>query len=211
MAEQQENGQAYTIQIKGKTLVFRTAAFRAEKGSMLHSGIYNRELTSSLASGSVLVVLVLGLLFGGVKLILWHYIALSALFFGLFILFRLYVFYEEYLEVVIDKAQQTVSIFRRSLLKKRYDFALSDITAIKSGYKLLVPENPDGIQVIEKIALQHGTVIPGFGEVKEFHTVHFEIKGDETVMVFAARDKMEASYVIETFKKYIGGQIAQTD
>ncbi len=207
----QKKEQTYSIRINGDTLTFRTTSFTAEKGSVLHSGIYNRELTSSLVAGAVVVIVALILLFSDAHFGGWHYAGLSVLFFTLFALLRLYVFYESYVEVVIDKTARTISFFKKGIRNFRRKVPLGDLKDITSGYKVIVPENPDGIQVVEKIALQHGTVIPGFGEVKEFHTVHLEFENENGVMIFTSPDKAEAQYVQETFKRHIGGGVAKKD
>ena len=77
-----EADREYQLRIRGHVLSFRTGAFRAEAGSALHSGIYNRELVSSLASGAVIVVLAIAAVARGVSIGLPHFIG-AAVVFGL--------------------------------------------------------------------------------------------------------------------------------
>src|SRR5512143_394413 len=48
--------EAYQIEKSENGVVVRTTSFRTERRSMLHSGIFNRELASSLAAGAVMVI-----------------------------------------------------------------------------------------------------------------------------------------------------------
>jgi len=207
MAENRE----YEIKIRRKKLFFRTTSHRAEKGSMLHSGIYNRELTSSLAAGSVLLGLALLMIFGGSEVGPLHYAVAAALFVALFVIFRMYVFYKDYLEMIMDKEQDLVSVLIKGLISRKKELPLRNLSSITKGYTVLMPENPDGIKVIEKIALQHGTVIPGFGEVKEFYTVNLEFKDGRSVTVFASKEPQEAEDVVDMLRKFVGGGLAQKD
>ena len=43
-----ENDRPYRIKISEGKMIFQTASYKAEKGSVLHSGIYNSEMTSRL-------------------------------------------------------------------------------------------------------------------------------------------------------------------
>ncbi len=51
------NEKPYHIESRGNTVVLSTASFRTERKSVLHRGVFNRELASSLAAGAVLVVI----------------------------------------------------------------------------------------------------------------------------------------------------------
>ncbi len=201
----------YTINIKNSKLVFRTSSYRAEKGSMLHSGIYNREFTSSIVAGAVLMAIALAATLGGMKITPVHYVFAGALFIALFILFRVYVFFESYLQAVIDKSRGELSIYIKGVISRKFRAPLSELTGIRKGYTVIAPENVDGIRVVEKIALQHGMVIPGFGEVKQYHTVNFEFRNGETPMVFSSEDAAQVEEALEIMNRFVGGSIAQED
>lgn len=201
----------YTINIKNSKLVFMTTSFRAEKGSMLHSGIYNRELASSIASGAVLVAMAITAILKGIAIAPVHYVIAGALFIALFILFRVYVFFESYLQAVIDKSRGELSIYIKGIISRKFRAPLSELTGIRKGYTVIAPENIDGVRVVEKIALQHGTAIPGFGEVKQYHTVNFEFRNGETPMVFSSEDAAQVKEALEIMNKFVGGSIAQED
>ena len=194
---------AYAFDIKDKALAFRTASFRAEKGSVLHNGIYNREMASTLAAGACIVLL--GFFFASRPLrSAISFIAALLLFVLLFLLFRTFVFPETFLRIVIDKGNNVVSIMRKGFFRmEKQLLTLADLEGIREDYKEIASENTDGIKMVEKIALQHGTVIPGFGTAAEFYTVEFEFKDEGRIMVFSSGDYSEADDVMKTFKNFI--------
>jgi len=55
---------------------------------------------------------------------------------------------------------------------------------------------------VEKIAAQHGTVIPGFGEVKEFYNIVMDF-GDETFTILTTQDRSEAEGIMVKLKDYL--------
>lgn len=199
-----ETGAEYTLNRKENVLVLRTTSYKAEPGSVLHSGIYNRELTSSLAAGGVLIALAIAVIAKGVHVASWHYLVAAGLFVGLFMFFRMLVFYEDYLETTIHRGKGYVSVFRKGFISKTRTVPLAEVEGFRRGYTAFAPENPDGIAFVEKVALQHGTVIPGFGEVKEFYTVNLELKDGETIMVFSTRDSAQARLVLEELRQFAG-------
>jgi hypothetical protein len=194
----------YQISVKNGRLVLRTSSFRAERGSVLHSGIYNRELTSSLAASALLALIFVALVLAGVDVSLIYVIPAAVFFAGFFIFFRKALFYEESLDAVIDRASGLIEVTTRRFPVKTESFALSDLAAVRQGHVVITPENPDGVQFVEKIALQHGTVIPGFGEVREFHTVELEFKNGRMVRVFSSEQEAEAARVTKSLKEYVG-------
>ncbi len=193
----------YFFDINDNVLVFRTASFRAEKGSMLHSGIYNRETASTFAAGACM--LLLGFFFASrPRLSTISFIAPLLLFVLLFLFFRTFIFRETFLQAIINKGNNVIAITRKGFFRmKKKVFPLSELEGIREDYKELVSTNPDGIKIVEKIALQHGAVIPDFGAAAEFYTVEFEFKDSGRVMVFSSRDYSEADNVARTFKNFI--------
>ena len=194
---------AYAFDINDKVLAFRTASFRAEKGSVLHSGIYNRETASTFAAGAC--ILLLGFFFASRPLLSTiSFIAPLLLFVLLFLFFRTFVFRETFLQAVIDKGNNVVAIMRRGFFRmEKQLFTLNELEGIREDYKEIASKNPDGIKIVEKIALQHGAVIPGFGAAAQFYTVELEFKDAGRVMVFSSGDYSEADDVTRTFKNFI--------
>jgi hypothetical protein len=198
---------SYQIEMSGQSLVFRTSSAKAEKGSVLHSGIFNRELASFLAAGSILTLL--GLYFARYgRIHTLHVIAGIVLFAVISLLLRKYLFHEPMLRAVFDGKKGTVSISHRGILfQKREGFPLTGISGITLNRVILRPENPDGIEIVEKIALHHFVVIPGFGETEEFFTVQLDF-GEKNVMLFSSRKKEEAEEVHGRLKGFIDAQRA---
>lgn len=194
---------SYQMDIKDNMLVFRTSSFKAEKGSVLHSGIYNRELSSSLAAGAL--VMITGFFFAArFKITAVHFIAAVLLFVIFFIVFRTYIFLEPVLCITIDKKNGNVDItLRRIFGKRRITSPLSELDNIRQDYLSVRPENPDGIRLVEQVALQHGTVIPGFGKTSEFYTVVMEFKNGKRTIVFSSEDPSKADVVATKFKNFI--------
>lgn len=205
-----EEDREYHLGIRGNILRFRTGAFRAEAGSALHSGIYNRELVSSLASGAVLVIMALVAVLYGVSIGKYHYIAAIVLFAVLTLVARVYIFYEEYLDLSIDRNKGLVNVFIKKMRVKRVIKPLNELTGVMKGYVLLAPENLDGVDFVKRISMQHGMVIPGFGETKEYHSVHLEFGDLDTLSIFCTEDQEVAEAVYQVIKKFIGGSGAKT-
>jgi hypothetical protein len=194
----------YQMDIKDNMLIFRTSSFRAEKGSVLHSGIYNRELSSSLAAGAL--VMLLGFFFAAsFKITTVHFIAALLLFVIFFIFFRTYIFLESILCVAVDKKNGNIDIaLERIFGKRRITSPLSELDNIRQDYLSVTPENPDGIRLVEQVALQHGTVIPGFGKTAEFYTVEMEFKNGKRITIFSSEEPSMAEDVRAKLSGFIG-------
>jgi hypothetical protein len=203
------NNQPYQLTAEDSRLLLMTSSFRAERGSVLHSGIYNRELTSSLASGTLVGAVFLALVMAGVEVTAAYVVPAVILFGGLFVLFRKAVFYEEQLEAVFDRAGRVITVVVRRFPKRRYTYPLDELADIREDHIVMTPENPDGISFVEKIAAQHGAAIPGFGETKEFYTVDLEFKDGRRMRVFSSREESGAGQLRMRLKEFIGGRGAQ--
>lgn len=197
----------YQLEIKGDRLMLRTLSFRPEKGSILHSGIYNRELASILAAsvigGSLFAFLSLRL---GSRMLI-YFIAIF-IFTAAFLFFRTVVFKESFLEMCLDKSSGRASIVIKEPFKtSQRNFSIASIKDLVLGYQRFNPENPEGVAVVERIALQHGTVIPGFGEGRDFYNIElsFEDRGKtERILVFTTEKKAEAVEIIKGIKDFLG-------
>jgi hypothetical protein len=201
----------YQLKIRGSVLSLRTGSFRSEMGSALHSGIYNRELVSSLAAGAVIVVIAIIAVIKGVDIGVPHYVGTVVLFAILTFVFRVYVFYEEYLELTIDREHGIIEVNVRQMRNEHIKRPLSELTGVVRGYTIIAPDNPDGIDIVKNISLQHGMVIPGFGESKEYHSVNLEFGGLDTVSIFSTEEPDEAEAVSQVINRFVGGGIAKTD
>lgn len=191
----------YDLRMTDNQLIFRTTSFMAEKGSMLHSGIYNRELASSLASGACIALLGFFFVSDG-NITASQFVLSIALFVFFFLFFRRYIFVKPYLELIIDKSRANIAILvKKTFMKHRSTYPLSLID-VRLDKKTLEPENQDGIKLVEKVALQHGTVIPGFGKTAEFYTVEMEFKNRQRILIFSSEDAAIADEVAIKLKKF---------
>jgi hypothetical protein len=206
-----EKKKEYNISMKKGALIFSTTSFRAEEGSMLHSGIYSRELTSSLGAGAVIVAIALILVALEIKLTLPMLGVAVLMFLILMVLFRAYVFFEEHLKVTLDKTRGEIRLFKKALKNKEEVIPLDLLRSIRQGVTVLIPENQDGIAVVKKISAQHGMPIPGFGEPREYYSVVFEFFDERDIMVFSSEDSHEADAVLDMMKNFVGGQVAKAD
>ena len=185
-----ELGRGYRICREEERLIFTTSSFRVDPESVLHSGIYNREFSSMLASATVAgAVYVIAAMNGGSA-------AVSSLVFLLVfaagvLLFRKFVFRESLMEVVFDGAGGEVQISTSRMTKRLLaTVAMEDIEKIMIERRIKEVENPDAVKFVEKISAQHGTVIPGFGK----ESVKFILKlriADGTERVIYSDDSME--------------------
>jgi hypothetical protein len=195
----------YEIDRKDGTLALKTKSFRAEKGSVLHSGIFNTELASSfVAAGVAIAFLVITALWfhpGAV-----HYVVAALLFVITFPLSRTYLFREACLHTVFDRKKQIISVsLERPFVGKTLERPLDTLKDIALKHTKIEPKNPDAIAFVEKIALQHGTVIPGFGQTEDFYSVALAFE-DMTINVFVSRDINEARSVMVQLQDFVYSQ-----
>lgn len=195
----------YQFLLDKNILILRTSSFRPERGSILHSGIFNRELASVLSAsviGGVSFVLLSFILRNKVIL----YIISLVLFTLSFLFFRIVVFKESDLETVFDKDSGLISINLKGPLRTKHKtFPIITKDNILLSHVEYEPSNPEGIEVVERVALQHGTVIPGFGEKKEFYNVDLLFKDGEKVTIYSSKEKDDAEEIIRKIKTFLGG------
>ncbi len=201
MIETEES--AYRLTKDATTLVFRTTRFVAERGSVLHSGIYNREFSSVLASFAVAGMAYFALVMGFGKRMVFLALFL-VLFIGTFPLFRTYLFKERFLEVVFDKAAGDVVISRTWFRKKVLErMELSEIKGLWIDAKKDEVVNRDGVAFVEKISAQHHTVIPGFGEETVFYSLKLKRADGTDRTIFAGDSMKDALAVYDEIKGFL--------
>ena len=194
---------AYRMDRDATRLVFRTASFVADRGSVLHSGIYNREFSSVLASFALagLVYFLLVLNFGKEG---FFYAVFMVLFIAAFPLFRKFVFREQFLEAVFDRAAAVAEIgvsgMRRKVLER---MPLARITGIRIDTTKTEMANRDGVEFVEKISAQHGTVIPGFGEEKTFYSLILKFSDGRERTLFADHAMQDVISVYDEMKEFL--------
>lgn len=203
------NEKPYHIEKKGNAVVLRTSCFRTERRSILHSGIFNRELASSLAAGAVIVVL--GFFFAVYfKITVIYFMAAVLLFAALFMFFRVYVFRETILETVFDKERKTVTVsLKRTIGSRIQAYPADALAGIGIHHLSIEPENMDAVKLIERVAVQHGTVIPGFGKIEDFYNVELDFR-DRRVVIYSGRERESAVSVVAEMKGSLDGLLPDT-
>jgi hypothetical protein len=194
----------FHIEKSGDVLVFSTTHYSAETGSVLHSGIYNREFASVLASLSVAGSAYLALTVYVGKTLVSH-LTFMLVFIACFPFFRKFVFKERRMRTVFDRTRGKVELFLTGMMRRRLDsFPLKDIVNVMVESRKTEIENPDGVKFVEKISLQHGMAIPGFGEEKVFFLLKLILADGAGRVIYAdndAEDVIAAHGEIKEFLK----------
>jgi len=192
----------YSLQVSDNKVILRTTSYQAERGSVLHSGIYSRELAASLFSGAIVVVFLF-------LVAIWHkptwiHFVVAAGMFALMVpVSRYFIFREPELITVFDLQSKQITINLKAPLKSRSIIKPIDkLQNIKVYHKRYEVENPDAVAFVKKIALQHGQVMPDFGNPQEFHTLILEFE-DEKIPVLTLKDSEEILSFADKLKKFL--------
>ncbi len=178
---------SYSINKDENQLIFTTFSFRADKGSVLHKGIYNYEFASML-SALILCGIIYMLLAFNYRMAVIHYLSIIVVFVFTFISFRKFIFRERRLKIVFDKSNKIARISWPTLISERNEeIPIDNIRSVETGSKKIVPENVDGIKFVEKISLQHGSAIPGLGDEVEFITLLLKLTDGSERLIYAEK------------------------
>ncbi|RME65609.1 MAG: hypothetical protein D6778_06025, partial [Nitrospirae bacterium] len=116
---------------------------------------------------------------------------------------RIYIFKEPELITLFDPGADMVKITLRAPLKRRSVIKqMSQLRAIRVQEHRYEIENPDGVEFVKKIALQHGQVMPDFGKPEQFHSLVLEFE-DESYSVLVLKDPQELATVVEKLKRFL--------
>ncbi|MGD0884751.1 MAG: hypothetical protein ABSA46_07755 [Thermodesulfovibrionales bacterium] len=193
---------SYHMDIKDNSLVLKTTSFKTEMGSFLHSNIFNRELAVSLLAGALLIVFGFFFAVPG-KITAFHLVSAVVAFGTLFLLLRIYVFPEPAFEAVFDRSRGVIETsLRKATGRKRDRYLMSELSVVRLDHRIVQPQNLDGIKVVKKIALQHGMVLPGFGETADIYTVQLDFPG-RSVTLFSTTDKPEAKALVAKLSDFL--------
>ncbi len=189
--------------MEDNSLVFITSSYRAERGSVLHRDIYNREFASLLASmaASGLVYTVFFYISGNAILI---YILIAAVLPAGFLLFRRFVFNSGSLEIIFNNLTGMAEIRLTGLAgKKRETFPVENIMDVNVEEMRIEVENPDGVDFVKKISLQHGMVMPGFGERRSLYILKLIFSGGMDRIIHVGDDPREVISVQAEIKEFL--------
>jgi len=195
----------YSIKLEGDSLVFRTTTFKAEKSSVLHSGVYSKEFMSILLASGVCMC---------AYMFLSPSLSEPSLFTSLlFILVAAftgslkYIFKEKHLEAVFNRSSSTVRLtYPGAFSKKVEEIALADITSVATDTKRFEQENKDGADFVQKISVQHGSAVPGLGETEEFVTLSLRLRDGSERIIYAGNVKEEPDVPVQEIREFIFNQ-----
>ncbi|MDA8168334.1 MAG: hypothetical protein M0Z59_01375 [Nitrospiraceae bacterium] len=193
-------GAGYKLMITGdgKKLLFRTPSYRVERGSILSAGIYNLELSSMIAAAvPALAALVL---LAGQKTAFQYAAAILAFVAG-FLLFRVFVFKKRELELMMDR--ENGSAFLHIPFRGEKAFSMADVEGVSAGRQRLGGKNPEGMELVEKIALHHGTVVPDFGQEMEIYTVEMKLRDGRSMVIYSGREKDATAEITIKIKEFL--------
>lgn len=193
---------SYSIKTEGKTLTFRTSTFKAEKSSVLHSGVYSKEFMSILfASGACMFTyMILSPSLSGPLL----YVTLVIMLAAAFLLSHKFIFREKFLEVILDKQSRTARLaLSGAFTKKTEEIPFAEIVSVEIDTKRFEPENKDGADFVQKISVQHGSAVPGLGEAEEFVTLSLKLKNGSEKIIYACNAKEEPELPAREFRSFL--------
>ena len=177
----------YSLEESGDILILTTSSFKAEKSSVLHSGIYNYEFSSILAASVVCgIVYVLAAFIYGLTLFIL--LVIVVVFIIVFVLFRRFVFTERYLRVIFDRAESIIEISRPYITGCGSEkISFNDVALVEAGSKSMALENRDAVQFVQKISLQHGSEVPGLGDEEVFVTLVLKLRDGTERTIYARK------------------------
>jgi hypothetical protein len=178
----------YELHTDNDRLIFRTSSFRAEKTSVLNTGVYTKEFSSMLAASAAvaLAYMVMNSFFEKSKTI--TYIVTLVSFVAVFLGSRKFIFRDTFLEADFNRKKRIVSIRRPGVLySKTEELPFDAIRTIAIGSKKFIPENLDGIDFVQKISAQHGSAVPGLSETEEFVTLSLILTDGSERTIYAAK------------------------
>ena len=203
---QAKDSQFYEMKTDAEKLFFKTAFYKAERTSVLHSGVYNKEFTSMLLSGAICLMSYMLTEFMAHKSVL-RYIIVLLVFFISFIGARNFIFKEHYLEAVFNKTDRMVSLKYPGIFPKKERIPFDTILSIELGSKKYVPQNIDGIDFVQKISIQHGGAVPGLGQEEEYITVSLKLKNNSHKIIFACRTDAEPDIPLNEIRHFLGNTV----
>jgi hypothetical protein len=181
------NGQ-YEIRLENDMLIFKTSSFRAEKTSVLHSGVYTKEFTSMLSASAAVIFLYVTAQSIIAELRFIHHLLMVIAFAAVFLVSRKFIFRDKYLEVDFDRKNRIIHIIQCGVLGSRTEkIPFEKIRSVEIGNRKFIPENIDGIDFVQKISAQHGSAVPGLSETEEFITLSLLLTDGSERIIYAAK------------------------
>jgi hypothetical protein len=183
----------------GDILCLQTAYFKAERNSVLHSGIYTKEMSSMFFAFIISTVYIIYQAFYG-HLYWMHYIIAVVAFIILFPIIRIFIFKKNILTVVFDRQKDLITISKNSIIRNKNQphNSLREITIV---HDMIEPQNQDGIEFVKKISLAHGAPMPDLGATQHFYNVYLSFP-NENIMIFTSPISTESEQLVKTIKDF---------
>lgn len=195
------NNLRYKIEASIETLCLVTSSFKAERRSVLHSGIYTKELSSMFAA---FIISSIYLIYESYACQLYwlNYIIAGAGFILLFPIIRIFVFKEHKMTVVFNKDNNLITITQSCIIdKKIQERRLSSLSEIMIDHKMIEPQNQDGIEFVKKISLAHGAPMPDLGSIEHFYNILL-VFPQGNFMIFSSSDLNETQELVKTIRDF---------
>ncbi len=198
------NRDNYRLRADSNRLVFTTASFRAEKSSVLPSGVYSKEFASMLFASAVCIPAYMAAGFIGAEPAILRYVFVVLLFVVVFLGARKFIFRERYLKLVLDRNEKTATIaFPGFLGGKTEKIPFSRIKSVEMGIRKFVPENIDGIKFVQRISSQHGSALPGLDDVEEFITLSLKLTDGTEKIIYAGKTDEEPEMPVKEMSAFL--------
>jgi len=194
----------YEMKIMDRVLEFTTTNYRAEKTSVLHSGVYTKEFSSMLfASAICLTGFVILNRVETISLIL-KILFLIILFIVSFLGSRFFLFHEKKLIARFDKDRGILTLkIPRFIGHSHEEISIDNIEDIVIDTKRFEPTNIDGIRFVERISAQHGSAVPGLDQVEEFITLKLRLRDGSERIIYSAKIDIEPELPLKEIKDFL--------
>ncbi len=169
-------------------LVFKTSSYKAEKSSVLHSGVYSKEFMSMLFASGICILSYMVFEMISIRSLIIGSLILILIFIGAFLGAYKFIFKESSLVAIFDRESETIRLNRSGLIATKGEtIPYAYIESVDIGSARFVPENADGINFVQKISAQHGSAVPGLSEVEEFVTLSLRLKDGSERIIYSAK------------------------
>ncbi len=190
----------YRLIITPEALTLQTFLYKAEKKSIIHTALMNKEVTSlivaTILSGILFIIYAMNF-----PLKVFELINFCILTGALFLFLRLRIFREKPLEVIFFR--DVVSIRYPSFIIKRVEnFDLNQVKSISIKKEVFKIDNIEGARIVKQVALQHGTVLPDFTEPEELFLLQIELQNGSRRVIYADREPERINALLKELKKW---------
>jgi hypothetical protein len=198
------DGKTFNMMYEGNSLIFTTSSFRAEKTSVLHSGVYSREFSSMLFASAACILVYMLSEPAGIEPAVLLYAVLIIVFVLFFLGSKKFIFRDRFLKVIFDNDGRTAAITHPGIMSRRTEkIHFSKIKSVEIGSRKFAPENIDAVHFVQKISLQHGSAVPGLGAEEEFITLSLNLTDGSERLIFAGKIDEEPELPVNEIRKFL--------